>query len=219
MASFINGLRQDQQQVQDAEAYRALVRSAEDTNLVRNAAMQQAAQDMQNGRIGLAGQLADRGPVEAGRVENYVNKIGSPTGRSASEILNQNATGLAESYVIAKQKEGYSMADPEDYHLSLIKQQRYDQEMREKDRVANQNAISNMVSKNRDYQDARVGSRTEPTPPSYSDIVFYGKDGVDVSRAYDNAVAEYSNNKAAVQKYQDSIDPVAAARWMQSYKR
>ena len=40
MASFIDGLKQNQQQAQDAEAYRALVRSAEDSSLARNAAMQ-----------------------------------------------------------------------------------------------------------------------------------------------------------------------------------
>ena len=40
MASFIGELKQNQQQAQDAEAYRALVRSAEDSSLARNAAMQ-----------------------------------------------------------------------------------------------------------------------------------------------------------------------------------
>ena len=43
MASFIGGLTQDRQQVQDAEAYRALVRSAEDSSLARNAAAQTKA--------------------------------------------------------------------------------------------------------------------------------------------------------------------------------
>ena len=43
MGSFIGELKQNQQQAQDAEAYRALVRSAEDNSLARNAAMQTKA--------------------------------------------------------------------------------------------------------------------------------------------------------------------------------
>lgn len=43
MGSFIGELKQNQQQAQDAEAYRALVRSAEDNSLARNAAAQTKA--------------------------------------------------------------------------------------------------------------------------------------------------------------------------------
>ena len=51
MASFIGDLKQNQQQAQDAEAYRALVRTAEDNSLARNAAAQtKAAYD--NAEIG-----------------------------------------------------------------------------------------------------------------------------------------------------------------------
>lgn len=50
-SSFIGNLQQSQQQMKDAEAYRALVRSAEDNSLARNAAAQtKAAYD--NAEIG-----------------------------------------------------------------------------------------------------------------------------------------------------------------------
>lgn len=70
MASFIDGLRQNQQQVQDAEAYRALVRSAEDNSLARNAALQtKAAYD--NADIGYGLTRAD---------------VAQLTGRPTSEV-------------------------------------------------------------------------------------------------------------------------------------
>ena len=70
MASFIDGLRQNQQQAQDAEAYRALVRQAEDNSLARSAAMQtKAAYD--NADIGYGLTRAD---------------IAQITGRPTSEV-------------------------------------------------------------------------------------------------------------------------------------
>ena len=70
MGSFIGELKQNQQQAQDAEAYRALVRSAEDNSLARNAAMQtKAAYD--NADIGYGLTRAD---------------IANITGRPTSEV-------------------------------------------------------------------------------------------------------------------------------------
>ena len=70
MASFINGLQQAQQDTQDANAYRALVRQAEDDSLAKSAAMQtKAAYD--NAHIGYGLSRAD---------------IAKATGRPTSEV-------------------------------------------------------------------------------------------------------------------------------------
>ena len=104
MASFIDGLKQNQQQVQDAEAYRALVRSAEDNSLARNAAaqamanqvaMQQAAQELNNGRLGLAGQLAGI-PVDPTRVQGYVDRLPTP-GSVEMNVGSQPMTGYSNA--------------------------------------------------------------------------------------------------------------------------
>lgn len=70
MASFIHELQQSQQNMQDANAYRALIRQAEDDSLARSAAMQtKAAYD--NAHIGYGLSRAD---------------IAKATGRPTSEV-------------------------------------------------------------------------------------------------------------------------------------
>lgn len=77
-------------------------------------------------------------------------------------------------------------------------------------------AMLRAIANNRQYNVDR--NVTEPRAPSASDVEFYGYDGVDVMRDYDNRMDEYNLANANARQYEKGIDQEVANKWRNSFK-
>ena len=122
----------------------------------------------------------------------------------AAKVLNQGEVGLSGSVAQIPYANGISTEDAQ--KLVLAQQAQKANEYR---------TIQDMISKNRDYNATKgaLAGREAAAQATFDAGGDVGGNG-DIM----DFIAFNPIDKAAVQKYQDSVDQGLAAKWMQSYK-
>lgn len=132
------------------------------------------------------------------------NAVQSAKQAEAGRVLNQAPSTPVEGLAA---KLGYSDGSLEDaYKLQLVKQAQ-DANRQRSDAQPLDPAVVAQINKNRDYNATKNAlAQREADARAY--------DGPGGGGGFDDALIFNPIDRAAVKKYQDSIDPVLAAKWM-----